>query len=251
MSTYNDNMNSLTPRSNRSSNLTVSPPQIHFPSEMDVNSRRQRALSHPVGERSAQISGSSVGVGLEHRVSRHHHSGGYEYHNYRRSMSHQNPCSFSSLNAMDLTEREKRERDELEEKMSADELRVVLKKERALSTRLANDLMSLRDAAEASAVEAEASEECRILNLMRRLEGLQREKGRIAVELEREEEMLTNNLMKKMNELRREKQALEEQIERDHHINQQLIAQAQNSIDRNTSPHLPNAAGSGSGSFQS
>lgn len=57
---------------------------------------------------------------------------------------------------------------------------------------------------------------------MRRLQCLQKEKGRIIVELEREEEMLTNSLQKKLNEVRREKALLEQQIEREHSANTDL-----------------------------
>ena len=134
--------------------------------------------------------------------------------------------------------------------MSADELIMVLKKERNLSVRLASDLVALRDAAETSAVEAEADEECRINNLMRRLECLQREKGRIVVELEREEEMLTNNLMKKLTKLKREKYELEQQIEREHTTNQELISmRSQNAdVDRNVQPSLEPSSSEGRGS---
>lgn len=53
---------------------------------------------------------------------------------------------------------------------------------------------------------------------MRRLDGLQKEKGRIIVELEREEEMLTNTLQKKLAVVRREKALLEKQIERERKV---------------------------------
>lgn len=94
-------------------------------------------------------------------------------------------------------------------------LRAALRRERAHSSRLAADLAALRSAAVASQAEAEINEEGRINCLMRRLECLQREKGRIIVELEREEEMLTNTLQKKLNEVRREKALLEQQIDRE------------------------------------
>jgi len=58
-------------------------------------------------------------------------------------------------------------------------------------------------------------EEGRINSLMRRLDGLKKEKGQIIVELEREEEMLTNTLQKKLMEVRMEKAQLEKQVERE------------------------------------
>ena len=67
----------------------------------------------------------------------------------------------------------------------------ALKQERSYSAKLAGELAALRSAAVASHSEAEAHEEGRINGLMRRLDGLQREKGRIIIELEREEEMVS------------------------------------------------------------
>ena len=234
---------------------------------------RPRSLSHSAvqhgsGERSAQLSPR-----LHHPVPSlryHNHSlfsAPYHYHHhyygngnggsgdFHRSTSlfhsHHHQFSFGSLNGLDLSDRTRREKEHQEEHMSADELRAVLKKERCLSVRLASDLMSLRDAAEASAVEAEADEECRINNLMRRLESLQREKGRIVVELEHEEEMLTNSLMKKLNQLKREKLELEQQIEREHLTNQQLLHMRSQSYTRNVNTESnmqmqSNCSGSGS-----
>lgn len=98
----------------------------------------------------------------------------------------------------------------------------ALKQERSYSAKLAGELAALRSAAVASHSEAEAHEEGRINGLMRRLDGLQREKGRIIIELEREEEMLTNTLQKKLNEVRREKAQLEKQIQREHSFNSEL-----------------------------
>jgi len=57
---------------------------------------------------------------------------------------------------------------------------------------------------------------------MRRVDGLQKEKGRIIVELEREEEMLTNTLQKKLNQVRREKAELQKQIQREHELKVKL-----------------------------
>ena len=74
--------------------------------------------------------------------------------------------------------------------MTADELRVILKWERARMSKIAADLAALRAAAVQSQAEAEVHEEGRINCLMRRLECLQQEKGRLIVELEQEEEMV-------------------------------------------------------------
>lgn len=103
--------------------------------------------------------------------------------------------------------------EEQEKDMTADELRAVLKRERARTGRISADLAALRSSNVQSQLEAEMIEEGRINSLMRRLDDLQQEKGRIIVELEREEEMLTNTLQKKLNEVRREKAILEKQIE--------------------------------------
>lgn len=81
----------------------------------------------------------------------------------------------------------------LEESMSAEELRSVLKRERAYSCKLAVDLATLRSAAVSSQAEAEAYEEGRINCLMRRLSSLAKEKGRLIVELEQEEEMVSHD----------------------------------------------------------
>lgn len=83
-----------------------------------------------------------------------------------------------------------KEMEKEEETMTADELRAVLKRERARMSKISADLAALRSAAVQSQAEAEAHEEGRINHLMRRVECLQQEKGRIIVELEREEEMV-------------------------------------------------------------
>ena len=80
--------------------------------------------------------------------------------------------------------------EEEEANLGPDELRAVLKRERHRSARMAADLAALRASAVQSQFEAEVLEEGRINNLMRRLDVLQQEKGRIIVELEREEEMV-------------------------------------------------------------
>jgi len=111
--------------------------------------------------------------------------------------------------------------------MDAAELRGALRRERKHSQRLAADLAALWSSAVQSQAEAEVCEENRINGLMRRLDRVQREKGRIIVELEREEEMLTNTLQKKLNEVRREKALLEQQIEREHEEQARLARRQQ------------------------
>ena len=66
----------------------------------------------------------------------------------------------------------------------------MLKRERQRMFRFVADLAKLRNAAVQCQAEAEIHEEGRINGLMRRLESLQIEKGRIIIELEREEEMV-------------------------------------------------------------
>ena len=78
-----------------------------------------------------------------------------------------------------------------------------------------------------SQAEAEIEDESRMNALMRRLDTVQREKGRIIVELEREEEMLTNTLQKKLIEVRKEKAQLEQQIEREHEEQARLARRIQ------------------------
>jgi len=102
-----------------------------------------------------------------------------------------------------------------EKNYTTDELRLALRKERSRSSRLTVELTALRSVALASQAEAEVREEGRINSLMRRLDGLQKEKGRIILELEREEEMLTNTLQKNLAEVRKEKALLEKQIKKD------------------------------------
>jgi hypothetical protein len=84
--------------------------------------------------------------------------------------------------AMDHAAASERERaktlEQTEVDLSADELRHVLKQERYRMGRVQSQF------------EAEVIEEGRINGLMRRLDILQQEKGRIIVELEREEEMV-------------------------------------------------------------
>lgn len=96
--------------------------------------------------------------------------------------------------AMEAAVAKERERakslEEEELNMTADELRAVLKRERHRTGRIAADLAAMKATAVHAQLEAEVIEEGRINGLMRRLDTLQQEKGRIIVELEREEEMV-------------------------------------------------------------
>lgn len=83
-----------------------------------------------------------------------------------------------------------KEMEQTELNMSADELKAVLKKERSRMAKLSADLAAHKSAAVQSQAEAEVLEEGRINGLVRRLETLQKEKGRIIIELEQEEEMV-------------------------------------------------------------
>ena len=80
--------------------------------------------------------------------------------------------------------------EEEEAGLGVDELRSILKRERYRMAKMAADLASLRATSVQSQFEAEVLEEGRINGLMRRLDVLQQEKGRIILELEREEEMV-------------------------------------------------------------
>jgi hypothetical protein len=78
-----------------------------------------------------------------------------------------------------------------EQHMTADELRQVLKHERARTGKIQSDLAALRYGSIQSQFQAEVLEEGRINGLMRRLDFLQEEKGRIINELEREEALVS------------------------------------------------------------
>jgi len=83
-----------------------------------------------------------------------------------------------------------KELEEAESTMDADELRAVLKKERHRTAKIQADLAALRSGTVQQQFQAEVLEEGRINGLMRRMDDLQEEKGRIILELEREEEMV-------------------------------------------------------------
>jgi len=99
--------------------------------------------------------------------------------------------------------------------MDADMLRSVLREERIRMSRFAAELARLKSLAATSQLESEVVEEGRINSLMRRVEGLQLEKGQIVLEIEREEEKLTNGLERKLAKIRGEKALLEQQIDRE------------------------------------
>lgn len=123
------------------------------------------------------------------------------------------------------------EKKESETDLTVEDLKAILKRERSRSSKLVGELAAMKSMAVASQAEAEVCEEGRINGLMRRLDCLQKEKGRIIVELEREEEMLTNTLQKKLNEVRREKAELEKQIEREHSNNLELKGKLELSLN--------------------
>lgn len=99
-----------------------------------------------------------------------------------------------------VTEERKRAKEmELQEaSMTADELRAVLKRERHRMGRIAADLAVLKCNTVHAQLEAEMAEEGHINTLLRRMDELQQEKGRIIVELEREEEMVCHVCGKKI-----------------------------------------------------
>ena len=85
--------------------------------------------------------------------------------------------------------------EEAEVDLTAEELRAVLKKERHRTAKIQADLAALRSGSVQQQLQAEVLEEGRINGLMRRMDDLQAEKGRIIVELEREEEMVSDALV--------------------------------------------------------
>jgi hypothetical protein len=77
--------------------------------------------------------------------------------------------------------------EEEESFLTADELRTILKRERKRASKLQGELASLRYSSGCQQQQSEVLEEGRINGLMRRMDVLQEEKGRIIDELEREE----------------------------------------------------------------
>ena len=96
------------------------------------------------------------------------------------------------MEAAVMAERTRAKKMEQEEaSMTADELRSALKAERRRMAKIVGDHAMLRASAVELQREAEVYEEGRVNGLMRRLDTLQQEKGRIIFELEREEEMVS------------------------------------------------------------
>jgi Mg2+/Co2+ transporter CorC len=77
--------------------------------------------------------------------------------------------------------------EEEESFLTADELRAILKRERKRASKLQGELASSRYSSGCQPQQSEVLEEGRINGLMRRMDVLQEEKGRIMDELEREE----------------------------------------------------------------
>lgn len=106
------------------------------------------------------------------------------------------PYVKASKSAVDTALVNERERIKVLEEEEAnyttiEEFKAALKKERQYSKNVVSELAALKSIAVTSTLEAEIHEEGRINCLMRRLDILQKEKGRIIVELEREEEMVS------------------------------------------------------------
>lgn len=93
--------------------------------------------------------------------------------------------------AIVIERRRTKEMEAQEVDMTADQLREVLKRERHRMSQLSAELAKHKTLTVQSQLEAEVLEEGRINLLMRRLEELQLEKGRIINELEQEEEMVS------------------------------------------------------------
>ncbi|CAJ1929049.1 unnamed protein product [Cylindrotheca closterium] len=103
------------------------------------------------------------------------------------------------------------EKEEL--KMTADELRFILKQERRRMLDFAVDLAKLRSTAAQVQAESEMHEERAVNGLMRKLDTLKGEKSRLMVELDREEELVGNTLQKKLDKVRKEKANLQKTID--------------------------------------
>lgn len=135
----------------------------------------------------------------------------------------QPPKISDTQKAMEAAVAEERKRakamEEQEKDLSADELRAILRQERRRTSGFIRTIAELRSTAVNGQLEAEINEEGRVNTLMRRLEMMQIEKGKIVNELEREEEMITNTLQKKLNQVRQEKAELQKLIEREHASN--------------------------------
>lgn len=118
-----------------------------------------------------------------------------ERDNPQSSLPLQPPEISEQRRAMEAAAAKERQRakqlEEEEKDLSADQLREILKRERHRTAKIQADLVALRFGTVKQQLEAEVIEEGRINGLMRRLDMLQEEKGRIIVELEREEGLLS------------------------------------------------------------
>lgn len=163
------------------------PPALHSPIQQGPRSR-SRSLGNPPLGWSPQRAGPFP-------LSPNATKGAMLIPDTMRCLPPEPPIIPESQRAMEAAVQKERERTKEMEKqeadLNADEIRTVLKRERHRMARMAADLASMRSMAVQSVAAAEVSEESRINNLMRRLDTLQAEKGRIIVELEREEEMVS------------------------------------------------------------
>lgn len=95
--------------------------------------------------------------------------------------------------AEQMAQQERQRMKEMEQeelKMTADELRFILKQERRRMLEFAVDLAKLRSTAAHAQAESEMHEERAINGLMRKLDTLKGEKSRLMMELEREEDLV-------------------------------------------------------------
>ena len=188
-------------------------------------------LGSPINSRTRSQSMGSAPVGWS-ASSTHHHSlqNGSLPTLESTQMPPEPSVTQKAMEAAAAAERDRARKLEDEEvDLSADDLRHRLRQERHRTARFAADLAALKQSSVQSQLEAEVIEEGRINGLMRRLDILQQEKGRIIVELEREEELLTNTLQK------REKAVLEKQIKHEKTVD--LALQKQLSDIRNEHLH--------------
>ena len=112
-------------------------------------------------------------------------------------LPHEHSAQRKAMESAIMAERKRAKELEINElNLNADEMRAVLKRERHRMGRIAGELAALKAASAQSQLEAEVTEEGRINTLMRRMDHLKRDKGRIIVELENEEERVRDVMMK-------------------------------------------------------
>lgn len=148
--------------------------------------------------------------------------------NNHQQQHHQNDSKSAQQHAMQEERKRRIQKEREETDFTASQLRQVLREERIRMSRIAAELAQLKSSAVSSQLESEVNEEGRINCVLRQLDGVQQEKGRIILELEREEEMLTNTLQKKLNQVKKEKQVLQQQIEREQASHATLESKLQN-----------------------